>query len=98
MFSPKDRETRKPRGFTFCQYRRKEDAEDAVKGMDKRVGSLFLDNNLTCYSLVSINVSLSPVSSLCLYVALCFSLSCVNEWWVESRLTVFLSPGSIVAC
>ena len=40
VFSPKDKETRKPRGFTFCQYRRKEDAEDAVKGMDKRVGSL----------------------------------------------------------
>lgn len=40
VFSPKDRETRKPRGFTFCQYRRKEDADEAVKGMHKRVGSL----------------------------------------------------------
>jgi hypothetical protein len=39
VFSPKDRESRKPRGFTFCQYRRKEDAADAVKGMDKRVGT-----------------------------------------------------------
>ena len=37
VFSPKDRETRKARGFTFCQYRRKEDAAEAVKGMDKRV-------------------------------------------------------------
>lgn len=40
VFSPKDKETRQPRGFTFCQYRRKEDAEDAVKGMDKRVNYL----------------------------------------------------------
>lgn len=40
VFSPKDKETRKPRGFTFCQYRRREDAEDAVKGMDKRVGDM----------------------------------------------------------
>ena len=46
VFSPKDRETRKPRGFTFCQYRRKEDAADAVKGMDKRVGSLSLSLSL----------------------------------------------------
>lgn len=37
VFSPKDKDTRKPRGFTFCQYKRKEDAEEAVKGMDKRV-------------------------------------------------------------
>ena len=43
MFSPKDRETKKPRGFTFCQYRRKEDAAEAVKGMDKRVGYLTRD-------------------------------------------------------
>lgn len=43
MFSPKDRETKKPRGFTFCQYRRKEDAAEAVKGMDKRVGYLTHD-------------------------------------------------------
>ncbi len=40
MFSPRDKETHLPRGFTFCQYRRREDAEDAVKGMDKRVGTI----------------------------------------------------------
>ena len=34
---PKDRDTRKPKGFSFCQYKRKEDAEDAIKGMNGRV-------------------------------------------------------------
>ena len=37
VFSPKDRESRRPRGFTFCQYRKKEEAEAAVKAMDGRV-------------------------------------------------------------
>ena len=41
MFLPKYKDTQKPRGFTFCQYRRKEDAADAVKGMDGRVGALW---------------------------------------------------------
>ena len=48
VFSPKDRETREPRGFTFCQYRRREDAEDAVKGMNKRVGCYVHSNLLLC--------------------------------------------------
>ena len=34
---PKERDTRKPKGFSFCQYKRKEDAEDAIKGMNGRV-------------------------------------------------------------
>ena len=34
---PKERDTRKPKGFTFCQYKRKEDATDAIKGMNGRV-------------------------------------------------------------
>ena len=37
---PKDRDTRKPKGFAFCQYKRKEDAEDAIKGMNGRVSSV----------------------------------------------------------
>ena len=38
VFSPPDKLTKKPRGFTFVQYRRAEDASDAVRGMDGRVG------------------------------------------------------------
>ena len=41
VFSPPDRVTRKPRGFTFIQFRRPEDAEDAVRGMDGRVSSIW---------------------------------------------------------
>lgn len=37
VFSPVHRDTKKPRGFTFCQYRREEDAADAVRGMSGRV-------------------------------------------------------------
>ena len=37
VFMPKERDTRKPKGFTFCQYKRKEDATDAIKGMNGRV-------------------------------------------------------------
>ena len=37
---PKERDTRKPKGFTFCQYKRKEDAEDAIKGMNGRVSTV----------------------------------------------------------
>ena len=37
VFSPVHRDTKKPRGFTFCQYRRAEDAADAVRGMSGRV-------------------------------------------------------------
>ena len=57
VFSPKDRDTKKPRGFTFCQYRRVEDAEDAVKGMHGRVSAATVENcclvslpNLLCSS------------------------------------------------
>lgn len=67
MFSPKDRETRKPRGFTFCQYRRKEDAADAVKGMDKRVGSLDRD------------FSHAPLGGWTGGMFCCCSLFCVSE-------------------
>lgn len=37
VFSPPDKITKKPRGFTFVQYRRVEDATDAVRAMDGRV-------------------------------------------------------------
>ena len=37
MFTPKNRETDKPRGFSFIRYRRVEDAEDAIRGMNGRV-------------------------------------------------------------
>ena len=37
MFTPKNKETDKPRGFTFIRYRRVEDAEDAIRGMNGRV-------------------------------------------------------------
>ena len=37
VFSPVHRDTKKPRGFTFCQYRREEDVADAVRGMSGRV-------------------------------------------------------------
>jgi len=38
VFSPKTKDDlKKPRGFTFCQYRRKEDAASAIAGMDGRV-------------------------------------------------------------
>ncbi len=73
MFSPKDKETRKPRGFTFCQYRRKEDADDAVKGMDKRVGSLDCMNVVlrTCclaIFLFECLPSCCTVDSVCVFV------------------------------
>ncbi len=46
VFSPKDKESRKPRGFTFCQYKKKEDAEDAVKGMNNRVKSVLVQGTI----------------------------------------------------
>lgn len=68
VFSPKDRETRKARGFTFCQYRRKEDAAEAVKGMDKRVWVLFrlnYDNSVVMQTSVESCVALSSVVCMC---------------------------------
>ena len=37
VFTPKNRENDKPRGFSFIRYRRVEDAEDAIRGMSGRV-------------------------------------------------------------
>ena len=37
VFSPPDRETRKPRGFTFVKFCNPEDAESAIKAMDGTV-------------------------------------------------------------
>ena len=37
VFTPKNRENDKPRGFSFLRYRRVEDAEDAIRGMNGRV-------------------------------------------------------------
>ena len=87
MFSPKDRETRKPRGFTFCQYRRKEDAADAVKGMDKRVGFLAQDfrpaplwwgwtGGMFCCSVISVCLHTLDTPKLCLDIS-DFS----DLWW-----------------
>ena len=55
VFMPKERDTRKPKGFTFCQYKRKEDAEDAIKGMNGRVSTLLrpVGNLFSCSSCVS---------------------------------------------
>lgn len=37
VYTPKDRNTDKPRGFTFICYRRVENAEEAIRGMNGRV-------------------------------------------------------------
>ena len=37
VFTPTDRVTKKSRGFTFIRYRRQEDADDAIRGMNGRV-------------------------------------------------------------
>lgn len=37
VFTPTDKVTQKPRNFTFIRYRRPEDADDAVRGMNGRV-------------------------------------------------------------
>ena len=87
VFSPKHRETRKPRGFTFCQYRRREDAAEAVKGMDKRVGPLCVDYNKTM--LVCLLIC---VVSMCvtLYVGIDTVLSsdilCRKKKWLKGHL------------
>ena len=39
VFTPTDRMTKKSRGFTFIRYRRQEDADDAIRGMNGRVRS-----------------------------------------------------------
>lgn len=41
VFSPPDRETRKPRGFTFVKFCNPEDAESAIKAMDGTVGFVY---------------------------------------------------------
>lgn len=42
VFSPPDRETRKPRGFTFVKFCNPEDAESAIKAMDATVKFSFV--------------------------------------------------------
>lgn len=37
VYTPKDRETDKLRSFTFIKYRRPENAEEAIRGMNGRV-------------------------------------------------------------
>lgn len=65
VFSPKDKETRKPRGFTFCQYRRREDANEAVKGMDKRVCWFCRTSVAVCTALVSCSACTVSVCVVC---------------------------------
>lgn len=75
VFSPKDRETRKPRGFTFCQYRRREDACEAVKGMDKRVWWL----GLNCRTKVAVCTALAYCIACFVCVLVCQMYSSIHQ-------------------
>lgn len=90
MFSPKDKETRKARGFTFCQYHRKEDAAEAVKGMDKRVWVF----RLNCGDSVVMQTQCRAVSCFVLcHLHVCLLSGQKNEIWVADLF--LLSPTEI---
>ena len=96
MFSPKDKVTRKPRGFTFCQYRRKEDAEDAVKGMDKRVGST-LEHDSVLYTSTSHCLALQHDSVLYACTSQCGKLLTFNDIWKEEKTECCLIGGRMLS-
>lgn len=81
---PKDRDTRKPKGFSFCQYKRKEDAEDAIKGMNGRVSV----KNLFCeqYQSVSRNYLWALNTLIGVKSIVCVTLFCAQRKPLVNRV------------
>ena len=75
VFMPKDKDTRKPKGFSFCQYKRKEDAEDAIKGMNGRVS--WLDSFRHLLRLIELYMYVLKTSVLFVVWTIVLELHCV---------------------
>ena len=93
---PKDRDTRKPKGFTFCQYKRKEDAEDAIKGMNGRVSMKSLYYELCQFVLRSRVWLLYYSVTKCIY--LCENVSNIAKRKKKQHITRKSRGGSSHSC